>query len=139
MRQRNGHHPEKALNRSGLVPWIGWPVKHLVSHQRESVQQRRFEPSASNNYKSPNKKMNKKGREKIQLKPGMHRGFQKGYDQVPVGKIPELKTRLMRIVGGMTRAKMLYWRTGMTVIQPEDGGKIEAVFSSFGITDIWDE
>lgn len=83
--------------------------------------------------------MNKKGRTKTILTKGMHRGFQKGYNAVPIGKQEELRMKLRIIIGGSTRAKMLYWKTGKTIIHPEMAKKIERVFKTYGISDIWDE
>lgn len=83
--------------------------------------------------------MNKKGREKTKLINGMHRGFQKGYNQVPIGKQEELRMKLRILIGGATRCKMLYWKTGKTIIKADMAKKIERVFRGYGITDIWDE
>lgn len=83
--------------------------------------------------------MNKKGREKTRLTNGMHRGFTRGYNAVAIGKQSELRQRLMLVIGGKTRAKLLYWKTGKTIIQAQDAKRIENIFHSYGITDIWDE
>lgn len=80
-------------------------------------------------------------RHKTILKEGMHRGFRKGVDAVPLGKQKDLKTALTAIIGGKTHCKLFYYVNGKTVIQPKVAKKIEKVFIRFDISpsDIWDE
>ena len=83
--------------------------------------------------------MNPKGRQKTKLTNGMHRGFQRGWAKVQMGDEPRLRRKLKSIIGGSTRAKLIYWRNGRTIIYPEPATEIEKAFAEFGITDIWDE
>lgn len=72
---------------------------------------------------------------------GRHRGFRRGYNMVTIGQQNELRWKLRNLIGGKTRAKLYYWMTGATIIQPEMSREIEHIFAKYGIEpkDVWDE
>lgn len=82
--------------------------------------------------------MNKNGRPKTELTEGMHRGFTRGYNALPIGKIEEANAKLIAVIKGKTRAKFLCWKNGKTIIPPKKAKQIERVFKEYGITDVWD-
>lgn len=80
-------------------------------------------------------------RHKTILEKGMHRGFRKGVDAIPLGKQKDLQSALASVIGGKTRCKVFNYINGRTIIQPKVAKKIEKVFSRFDISpgEIWDE
>lgn len=80
-------------------------------------------------------------RYKTILTEGMHRGFRKGVEAVPLGKQKDLQMALVAIIGGKTRCKLFNYVNGKTIIQPHVAKKIEKVFGQFNLPpgEIWDE
>lgn len=85
-----------------------------------------------------------KGRTKIELKPGMHRGFKRGIkaasDLITLTDYKKLRAELKKVIGGQTNSKMQYYINGKTVIREDVAKKIERIFSKRGITpgELWD-
>lgn len=80
-------------------------------------------------------------RYKTVLNEGMHRGFRKGVEAVPLGKQKDLQMALVAVIGGKTRCKLFNYINGKTIIQPNISKKIERIFDNFGLPpgEIWDE
>lgn len=80
-------------------------------------------------------------RYKTILEKGMHRGFRKGVQAVPLGKQKDLQIALVSVIGGKTRCKLFNYVNGRTIIQPNISKKIENIFSKFDLSpsEIWDE
>ena len=81
-----------------------------------------------------------RGRTKVILEPGMHRGFRRGMNAVALGDIPKLRRELRKVIGG-TGSKMYYYIVGKTIIREGKAQMIERVFGKYGITPdaIWDK
>lgn len=90
--------------------------------------------------KYSNTKPRRRGRRKIELTDGMHRGFNRGILAVSLGNQDELRHRLTLLIGG-TPSKFNYWKNGQTVINQEDATKIEIIFADYGVKPehIWDK
>ncbi len=65
--------------------------------------------------------------------------FKKGYRQVPVGKVDEVKAAIMaalKLEGRMTWYNRL---NGLVEPRVSEAQKIESIFLNYNITDIWGE
>lgn len=65
--------------------------------------------------------------------------FKKGYNQVPVGKVKEVKAELMQELGIKSDPSWLTRLRGNYDPKVSDIRAIERVFSKHGITDVWGE
>jgi hypothetical protein len=65
--------------------------------------------------------------------------FNKGWNQVPQGKLKEAREKLMKIMLIKTRASFANRRNGKAIPSYPEHEKIEEIFHEMGITDIWGE
>lgn len=67
--------------------------------------------------------------------------FQKGYDQLPAGRVKEVRGELFKALGisrGSRKAFLMRLR-GETEPKVREAEAIEEIFRAEGITDIWGE
>lgn len=65
--------------------------------------------------------------------------FLKGYRQLPNGKLKEVRVKIMNAIG--VTGEPAFYRRLRGEIEPKvsEARAIEAIFSEYGITDIWGE
>jgi hypothetical protein len=65
--------------------------------------------------------------------------FKKGFDQVPVGKVPELRANLMKALDIKSYPAWLRRLRGEVDPKASEIRAVEEVFSTYGIKKIWGE
>ncbi len=64
-------------------------------------------------------------------------GFNKGYLQLPVGKLREATAKLWKALGISNRNSFHNYRYGKSEPSASQAVSIELVFREYGITEIW--
>lgn len=63
--------------------------------------------------------------------------FKKGWDKLPKAAAPEVRARIMEALGLKTVSSFYPRLNGAYEPKMTEAKKIEAIFSEYGITDIW--
>ncbi len=64
-------------------------------------------------------------------------GFNKGYNQLPIGKVKEAKAKLYAALSINNRNSFHSYRYGKQEPSASQAVSIELVFREYGITEIW--
>lgn len=65
--------------------------------------------------------------------------FRRGMNQVPMGKVQEVRLKIMDVLGIKTRAAYHYRLQGKIIPLVNEYDAITEIFHEYGITDIWGE
>lgn len=66
------------------------------------------------------------------------RGFQKGLDQILHKDYKTVIGKIREALGVNSRAGLLFYRRGDIRLRAEQAVKIQQIFHSYGVTEIWD-
>lgn len=64
--------------------------------------------------------------------------FKKGWEQLPIGKMKEARSRIMEALAINTRMAFLTRLNGKVEPKVTEYQKLIEIFKSYGITEIWD-
>ncbi len=80
----------------------------------------------------------KKTLKMIETDKKLYKGFRKGLDQVPSGKLVEAKKKIWKALDVKNRQSFYAYRDGITEPKFTKAEALKAIFLEYGITEIWD-
>jgi len=66
------------------------------------------------------------------------RGFRAGYNQIPHGKIKEVKAKIMEALGVNNPVSFSRYKTGKVDMKISQAEAVMAVFENYEIFEVWD-